>query len=126
MATVKQLGDRIRQDLAAAAKAGVIPDQVGEYSHVRYEVRASSPKAGPKVTVKVSEIEPLIPGYPNLTPEAVRAWQAGDGAALLAKVEEIRNRYNPDPPVYGGGVEFGLILLSASVSTRTEVIGRAG
>lgn len=122
MATVKQLGDRIRKDLAAAAVAGLL-DRAGDYSHVRYEVRASNPKAGPKVTVKVSGVEHLIPGYPNLTPEAVREWKQGPGAELLAKVEEIRNRYNPNPPAYAGDTEFGLIVLHASVATKAEVIG---
>jgi hypothetical protein len=123
MATIKQLGERIRQDLAAARKAGTIPDRVGEYSRVQYDVRASAPKAGPKVTIKVSGVEHLIPGHPDLTPDAVREWKQGAGAELLAKVEAIRNRYNPDPPVYGGSTEFGPILLYASVATKAEVIG---
>jgi hypothetical protein len=114
--TIKQLGDRIRQDLKTAQKSGILPDNVGEYGYVRYDVRASSPKAGPKVTVTVTGIEPLIPGYPDLIGEAVDAWRQTAGAELLAAVERIRNRYNPEVPVYGGGTEFGVIFLSAVVT----------
>jgi hypothetical protein len=113
--TVKQLGDQIRRDLAAAQEAGTLPRDVGEFGQVEYSVRASQPKAGPKVTVTVTGVEPLLPNYPHPSDDDVKTWLATDGAALLAKVERIRRYYNPDPPTYSGETKFGRIFLSAEV-----------
>lgn len=128
--TVKQLGERIRADLADAQRAGRIPYRTGEYSEVRYAVRATNGKGGPKVDVTIESFAELLPGYPDLTSDQVAAWQDGPGAALLAEVDRIRNAYNPDPPIYGGEVRFArVIILSASAGSARLIGGgqrRAG
>ena len=117
--TVKQLGDRIRKNLADAQKNGVIP------RGVRCEVRATNTsRTGPAVNITVTGVEELIPGYPDPDLMAANAggWmKAGGGAKLLDFVDKIRNAFNPDPPVYGGTAKFGRVFLSARVTgTREE------
>jgi len=125
--TIKQLGQRIRGDLADAQYAGRIPYRTGEYSEVRYAVRATNGKGGPKVNVTIESFANLLPGYPDPTSDQVAAWWDGPGAELLAEVERIRNAYNPDPPIYGGEVKFGrVIILSATMTSARLVSGGNG
>jgi hypothetical protein len=116
--TLKKVGDDIRTRLKNAELNGQIPsrEQGDGYGWIRYDVRVSSAKAGPKVNITINGYEWLIPDRAEAG--ALARWRDTDGAALIAAVDKVaaRERFSAvDSSVtLGGETKFGICIVSVS------------
>lgn len=107
---IRHLPHMIRTELRAAQRAGTIPSSDGaDGHHIRYDVRARLTEGGPKVDITINGCSGMITGG---TSEAASEWLAGQGGELLAKVDAIRNAFNPSVLAYSGATKFGPIYVS--------------